>query len=429
MEYLRKNFPICFLRLIIILSYIFAGKGFPINAFAGESIWDISYTYQKQYVAGLPIGKGSTIPYEFFLTVSGEIKMIGPSGSSSEINISNINSSEFSQIFALHEVGEYQVEETYILNISSPVLGEQSFIRKDARSYYNSEPRLIEFRLEKETMYFDIYMYKAFPEDTIDISISPLIIQPDNIIDITITTLRPIKKDETFLISIYMNSKWYKTSFITPLSNQGILYLKPGWNLMSFLVSKCFYEGASPDQPSCVQKVDIKSLGFSSLAEWFNSAIVPNGAWQMVIGTDGAMDSSLPHDFHSLKYMSSCLGYWVKIKEDIDAAALLISGQLFDSKCAIKLQKGWNLVSFPINKGYYDTDSHPALSWITDWQKVDPPVVKHVFNSIVGKYSMLIGTGGAYSSNLPTNFSSLRYIAGGYGYWIKMNEAMDLIYP
>lgn len=206
--------------------------------------------------------------------------------------------------------------------------------------------------------------------------------------------------------------------------------MKPGWNLVSFWASKCFYQGTAPaGQPACVKLVDIQqSPGLTSLADWLNSVIKPANAWRMVIGAGGAMDSILPPEFHSLKSMSPCSGYWIKINENLEKATMTIKGAVFPPGCAITLKEGWNLVGYPISKGYYDT-AHPEIPWITDWKNVDAPVADHVFSSIAGKYSMIIGENGAYNPSLSSSSSNtLHYIACGHGYWIKMKEAANLIY-
>ena len=42
---------------------------------------------------------------------------------------------------------------------------------------------------------------------------------------------------------------------------------------------------------------------------------------------------------------------------------------------------------------------------------------------------MIISEDGAYDPGLPSIFSSLHYVAPGYGCWIKMKEAAALVYP
>lgn len=208
--------------------------------------------------------------------------------------------------------------------------------------------------------------------------------------------------------------------------------LKQGWNLISLPISKCFYQGETPvGQPGCVELINISHLGYKSLAEWFSSVITPNDAWLMVIGPDGAMDRALPEAFNSLKCISPIHAYWVKIKEDTYGAILSLDNQRFDLRYPITLSAGWNMVGCPLNEGYYDTDSPPQLNVPTgtSWVKVEPPAAEYVFGSIKGEYDIIMGAYGAYDPNLPSEFSSLRFIAPGHGLWIKMNKAAELIYP
>lgn len=208
--------------------------------------------------------------------------------------------------------------------------------------------------------------------------------------------------------------------------------MSPGWHLISFYTNKCFYYGTEPtDQPLCVEKVDVGGLGFSSLSNWFSYAINPGDSWQMVIGLNGAMDRLLPPIFHTLNKMSPISGYWVKIDEGSGGAVLTIEGASFNLDCGIPLQSGWNLVGFPSTVAYYDTDTVPAVNVPdgTTWVHVAPPVAAHVFQNIAGKYSMVMSDYGAYDPSLPPVFSSLHYIAPGYGYWLEMNQATELKYP
>lgn len=222
------------------------------------------------------------------------------------------------------------------------------------------------------------------------------------------------------------------SEFSTPVKVRpgGLCYtLKEGWNLISFSVSKCFYYGNAPtDQPGCIQLVNLQSQNYNSLAEWFDTVIYPKNSWVMVIGKEGAMARSLAPEFHSLKYMSSISGYWVKIAQGIGEAELCLDGTAFNPDCAISLAIGWNLVGYPLsNTGYYDTPDHPDIPDV-NWVKVEPPVAAYVFKSINGKYSMIIGEKGAYNPELPTEFSSLHYIAPCQAFWVKMEIPGDLKY-
>ena len=94
----------------------------------------------------------------------------------------------------------------------------------------------------------------------------------------------------------------------------------------------------------------------------------------------------------------------------------------------IPLHVGWNLISFAIKTCYYvnEPSGEPMLSG-TVYHKVDS--IADVFSSIDGFYDVVrsFDSAGAhtYDPALPS-FSDLMYVAGGYGYWIKVNTAANL---
>jgi len=57
-----------------------------------------------------------------------------------------------------------------------------------------------------------------------------------------------------------------------------IISLAENWNLISFTVNQCFYEGILPAVfiPEGVEKVNISDLGFTYMADWFSSILTPN---------------------------------------------------------------------------------------------------------------------------------------------------------
>lgn len=59
-----------------------------------------------------------------------------------------------------------------------------------------------------------------------------------------------------------------------------------------------------------------------------------------------------------------------------------------------------------------------------------PVTMNEVLSSISGKYTLVRGfdQNGAqtYDPSLPDHLNTLKYLGGGYGIWIKMNEAAIL---
>lgn len=216
-----------------------------------------------------------------------------------------------------------------------------------------------------------------------------------------------------------------KANYNSTMMNIGY---KEGWNLFSFGVNKCFYIGTPPtNQPAWVEMVNIADLGFDSISKWFSSLLDSENAWEIVFGSDGAMQSDLPDIFNTLKYMSVCSGYHVKIKEGTGGATLSLTGQAFDTNNSIPLFKGWNLVSYPMNVGYYDTDSPPDWPGAITWIKVEPTVAAHVFRLIEGSYNIILTDTGSYDPKLP-EANSLHYIAPGQGLWINVKNNLNLKY-
>lgn len=113
---------------------------------------------------------------------------------------------------------------------------------------------------------------------------------------------------------------------------------------------------------------------------------------------------------------------------DGDLAQINLTGS---SKYRIPLHTGWNLISFPIKTCYYAdsiagyADGAPTGPMLpgTVYQKVAG--INEVFSSISGQYDVVrsFDHDGAHTFDpaLP-GFSDMKYIAGGYGYWIKMKS-------
>jgi len=213
--------------------------------------------------------------------------------------------------------------------------------------------------------------------------------------------------------------------------------LEVGWNLISFPINYCFYQdGSMPtDQPACVELVNISDLGYAYMADWFDSILTSQNqvepAWEIVRSATTSMDSSFLAIAHSLKYMSPCGGYWVKISEAAGDTELSLSGSLFDPNCVIPLKDGWNLVGYPLTIVYYDTDSPPAIDVPdgTTWIKVAAPTPGYVFGSIDGYYSVVVGERYSYDPAFPPEGNSLRYMEPGSAYWIKVSGDRSLVYP
>lgn len=425
-----KGISFYLLILFIVFSYIIFGTELFVGIFAEDATEKIKFEFQgtlsEEDISHL------TYPVKISIDVSCKIEVITPGNEIMELNFPNIQSNGtstcFSQIFVLDEMGEYQFKETYKMILSNSILNiNQTFILESGESekIINDNPlsTLVEFRLID--MYINNYDYNVSPEE-IEILIDPTVARPGDTV-IAKIKIEYLKGGEPALITIFAD--WHKiSSVIIPPATQKNIQLKTGWNLITIPVAKCFYEGCYPvNLPEYIEPVNIKSLGFNYLAEWFGSVLKPCESWSMLIGEDGAMSSYLDPELHSLKYISPLKGYWVKIKDGIVGAVLSLDGLPFHTTNPIALKEGWNLVGYPIYKGYCDEEPLEDMLWITSWEKVNGPVAKHVFKSIENKYSMIIGESGIYNPVLSEEFNSLHYILPSSAYWVKAKEAIIII--
>jgi len=93
----------------------------------------------------------------------------------------------------------------------------------------------------------------------------------------------------------------------------------------------------------------------------------------------------------------------------------------------IPLISGWNLISFGVNKCFY-TGEEPTVSMIDGIEYESVSGMKDVLMSIDGQYDIVRGfdSTGAKTFN-PANawFSDMKYMAVGYGYWIKVKDTAN----
>ncbi|MBE0596400.1 MAG: hypothetical protein IH614_03935, partial [Desulfuromonadales bacterium] len=96
----------------------------------------------------------------------------------------------------------------------------------------------------------------------------------------------------------------------------------------------------------------------------------------------------------------------------------------------IPLQAGWNLVSFPVAKVWH-VGAQPTVPVPAGVVYQPVTSIKDVFASIEGKYALVrafdVDGAKTFDPAIPTIFNDLNYVAGGYGYWIRMNQACELV--
>lgn len=117
-------------------------------------------------------------------------------------------------------------------------------------------------------------------------------------------------------------------------------------------------------------------------------------------------DPSLPA-FSTLQTMDHTLGYWIKTTQQQQISLI---GSHVDADTPIPLKAGWNLISYL---------PHQADS------------LTHALSSVMDHVVVVLGfdqSGQTFDPAWP-QFSNLKILKPGYGYWIKTSENCDLIYP
>jgi len=96
----------------------------------------------------------------------------------------------------------------------------------------------------------------------------------------------------------------------------------------------------------------------------------------------------------------------------------------------LPLHAGWNLVSIPLATTWY-VGSEPSYDLPAANEPEQVASIRDVFASIDGKYSMIRSYdsdgSNTFDPALPDFISTMQYVAGGYGFWIKMTEPADLV--
>jgi hypothetical protein len=91
----------------------------------------------------------------------------------------------------------------------------------------------------------------------------------------------------------------------------------------------------------------------------------------------------------------------------------------------IALHKGWNLISYATDRCFY-VGTRPNISWINDIVYEQVIDIGEVFKSIANTFSIVHGFYTEAQTYNPLNpiASNMKYIAPGYGYWIKVKDSV-----
>ncbi len=161
--------------------------------------------------------------------------------------------------------------------------------------------------------------------------------------------------------------------------------LLTGWNLISWNVDTP-NDSTTVLLASILPKIKV-ALGFEKIGQTF--------------------DPMLP-SLSSLPLMDHLHGYWIKMTSP---DTLIVSGLKADpSITPIPCETGWNLVSYLPSQA--DSTSHG-------------------FSSVINNMTVALGYNGAGQTFVPQlrSFSTLKVMAPYLGYWLRLNQPANLLYP
>ena len=117
-------------------------------------------------------------------------------------------------------------------------------------------------------------------------------------------------------------------------------------------------------------------------------------------------DPTIANAFNTLKAIEDGTGYLVNMER---STTLSITGNYNpNNNTTISLKKGWNLIGYPY------AQAQAVETAFLDIQ----PILKKVKSSFE-----------SYDPSLPPAFNTLSHVESGKGYWVKVSEAMDFVYP
>jgi hypothetical protein len=214
-----------------------------------------------------------------------------------------------------------------------------------------------------------------------------------------------------------------------------VIPLIAGWNQVSFGVNVCYYVG---DIPSVSMLKNIKYVQVNSIADVFVSL---NGQFSSVKGYDADGGHTYINNsiFGTMKYVAAGYGYWIKVNEDANFddtghIYLEIEGTLITANQKRSLHENWNLVGYWGDQIMYKGDVAPDVFFAqlkennvyVEYVSANKmPSISQIFLSIDNKYDYIKsfdGEGNSYSTEFP-EFSDLKYVGPGYGYWINVIQS------
>lgn len=210
-----------------------------------------------------------------------------------------------------------------------------------------------------------------------------------------------------------------------------LIPLHAGWNLFSFGTNSCYYVGNKPE----VFIIDgLVYKKYTSMDDIFESI---KGNYSIIIGYDTmprVHRPSLPM-YSDMTYLAPGYGYWIKINEDasFDQDGYIYfkaEGTLLDPSSTIRLHEGWNLVGYLGNKVKY-LKNKPEVAFPSGriFELVNS-LDSDIFCSTLNETIIVHGFDVFPNIFFPLNsfITDMKYVGPGYGYWIKVQNDVDLIW-
>ncbi len=202
---------------------------------------------------------------------------------------------------------------------------------------------------------------------------------------------RPRETNDPHGLAAFLMMCWQIDQIPTDNFN---ITLHPDWNLISFNV-----------EPS--------DNSISALISGLGGRVSRISGYSAVDGFK-TWDADRPSALNDLVSMSGSQGFWMKLTEGTQLT-WSIGGSTVLVNTPIPLGVNWNLLSYLPSQA---------------------DVIDHALSSLGSSYSLVSGfqggSGGGFKTwdrQRPAYLNDLQYLEPGSGYWIRMTEAKDLVYP
>jgi RHS repeat-associated protein len=218
-------------------------------------------------------------------------------------------------------------------------------------------------------------------------------------------------------------------------SGERIPLRNSAWNLFSYGVLHG-YQALNRPVPTAAQLPGVVWDNVPTLGDAFPLQSIA-GKYDRLLGNDGTgttfWNPALP-GVSSMAYLAPGYGYWVKMKTSSEPLSwLTVPGGRTVGTEPLLLNPGWTLA------GYWGWPVYHVGSY-SPWDGLYPvdvydnaalPSIGDLWSSLGSDYVRITSFDGSgahlWNPSQPT-FSTMKYLAPGYGYWVKMSASRSLSY-